>query len=152
MFCFLWYNSFIIFWRIKMIQQTQFGKDHWSLLAYIQTLCVDSQSGIGRINANRMRTNKNKRPHIGNSCITPWKESWGTRLQGYFECDKETQQTLQLKEHDDWDCLEDLEQNGLVDIISDVNHFITLTESGKALSLRLTHHKLNGEHYATFKA
>lgn len=134
-----------------MIQLTQFGKDHWSLLAYIQTLCVDSQSGIGRINSNRMRTNKHKRPHIGNSCMIAWNEAWGTRLQGYFECDKVTQPTFQLKDHDDWDCLNDLVENKLVDIISDVNHFITLTDSGKSLSLQLTQHKLNGGQFATFK-
>lgn len=134
-----------------MIQIAQFGKDHWSLLAYIQTLCLDANTGIGRINANRMRTNRNTHPYKGNDCLTKWDNNWGTRLFGAFESKNPVADGLKLETHDDWDCLEDLEKNGLVEIISDVNNFVVLTPEGKKVSLLLSEHKLNGGQYAHFQ-
>ena len=32
----------------------KFGKDHWSMFAYIETLCVDGVSGVGTIHSNRV--------------------------------------------------------------------------------------------------
>lgn len=32
-----------------------FGKDHWSLLAYVETCCVDGQDGIGTLDRRRLR-------------------------------------------------------------------------------------------------
>jgi hypothetical protein len=54
--------------------------------------------------------------------------------------------------HDDWDCLEDLEAAGLVEIISRLAGIVHLTEKGNAVAFRLREHKWNGQAFATFEA
>lgn len=66
-----------------------FGIDHWSTFAYIETCCVDYQ---GRVEPARMRSDGDKYP---------------TRLRG-FEA---------RTGHNDWDCANDLEAAGLLEQI-----------------------------------
>jgi hypothetical protein len=54
--------------------------------------------------------------------------------------------------HDDWDCLQDLEAAGLVEIISRLAGIVHLTEKGNAVAFRLREHKWNGQTFATFEA
>ena len=131
-----------------------FGKDHWSLLAYVETLCVESSNkGIGFIIKSRVRANEKTHPlnavnfrHAG-----PWNPEWGTRLSGYFLDNNEVDVKRRLDDHDDWDCLDDLEDAGLVDVISEATGAVKLTDKGITVSNRLREWKIKGGMFATFK-
>lgn len=139
--------------KIKLSTK-DFGKDHWSLLAYVETLCVDSgNKGIGLINKSRVRANeKTHRLNAVNFSICgPWNPEWGTRLSGYFLDNNEVDLKRRLDDHDDWDCLNDLEDAGLVDVISEATGAVKLTDKGIAVSGRLREWKAKGGMFATFK-
>lgn len=126
----------------------QFSKDHWSLLLMVALLCVEG-NGIGTIKPQTMRCDPDRHPLL--SCNNPWKPEYGTRLQSFFDEGKEKnadvdamiEQGHLLTEHDDWDCLNDLEEAGLVEIISLVNYTVRITQKGFTLSHLINQHKLN---------
>jgi hypothetical protein len=134
----------------------EFGKDHWSLLAYVETCIVDKKGAhgvpmVGEIDRDKIRCNGDRRSHLFGPRVAmancKWKGEWGSRLQGYFE---KKDASLQLPTHDDWDCLEDFEREGLAEIMSVVNGFIILTDKGMAICHHLREHKARGGHFAGF--
>lgn len=127
-----------------------FGKDHWSLLAYIKTRCVDYQ---GVLDIKHMRT-KNPALVAVNSIFGPqaWKPEYGTRLSGYFLGDGKTDKSRQLPDHDDHDCQEDFERLGLVENMgSGLHPAVKLTKAGLELAAQVDAHKANGGVFANFK-
>jgi hypothetical protein len=143
----------------EIIDILQFGKDHWSLLGYIDSLCVEGVEGIGQINKYKMRCNKNTHP-ILNVNGFDWNIGFGTRLAGYFESkfkgdpEKAEVAGIFLSQHDDYDCLYDLADNGLIEIDYQsglINGFVTLTKFGNTVAFQLREHKANGGQYAHFK-
>ena len=120
----------------------QFGKDHWSLLAYAHCCVADGSA----LKPAKMRTNITTHPLVGENCFK-WNQDWGTRLHGFFDS---RAAELQLSEHDDWDCLEDLEREGLINILSLANAQVELTETGWDISKKLVNHKANGGMFANF--
>lgn len=120
----------------------QFSKDHWSLLAYVETRAVDHRN---RLDHEHMRTNIGTHPFLRNDAYQKsrpkrWESSHSTRLRGNKTIDG----------HDDWDCLDDLDDAGLVEIISLVNGFVRMTDYGLAISAQLRKHKANGGKYRDF--
>ena len=112
-----------------------FGKDHWSTFAYAECCCVDLK---GRLDLRRLRMNSNKRP-VGNGGT--WQPSYGSFVKGERD-----------PEHDDWDCLEDLEAEGLIEMVGTmVNPAVTLTERGYEIAGLLRKHKANGGQFGTFE-
>ena len=69
---------------IPTVPMEQFGKDHWSLLGYIETCCVD---GGGEIVHDRMRTNPDCNPDLGYRrtmfSTLEWKDEYSTRLKSF---------------------------------------------------------------------
>lgn len=136
----------------------QFGKDHWSLLAYIETRCVDFNRGVDtcEINHDHLRCNIKQHPTLQGprqrlAKDLGWKPSYGTRLKE-FKSDKNLQRQLnQLHEHDDWDCLDDLENAGLIEVISVVNGFIKITNAGKKINTLIRDHKSAGGSFSSFE-
>jgi hypothetical protein len=132
-----------------------FGKDHWSLFAYIETRCVDAHipGGIGELDKRNLRCNEKAHPmNAVNFTVTgPWRPEHGTRLSGYFlEGDKRDPARL-LKDHDDWDCMDDLEDAGLIEIMSEANAFVRMTDKGCMVAGRLREWKAKGGYFATFR-
>ncbi len=131
-----------------------FGKDHWSLLAYVECRCVDNK---GVPDGDHMRTNPNRhlgvnRPRANRFCEQKWKPEYGTRLVGYFLEGDKRDKSRQIKSHDDWDCFEDLEAAGFVkNIGSGINQLWELTPHGIFVAAQLRAHKAAGKHFATFK-
>ena len=134
---------------MKNIQPKDFGKDHWSLLAYIETRCVDYK---GILDLAHLRV---KNPAI-NSPSYPmsrpnWKPEYGTRLSGYFKDDGTKDITRQLKNHDDLDCIEDLENARYIENMgTGLNPASKMTKLGNEVAALLRQHKTDGKHYATF--
>lgn len=130
---------------------TKWGKDHWSLLAYIETLCVDGQEGVGKIDHARMRANPKTHPLLVRVpiCPLPTKDGayeYPTRLKGY-----EKDKSKCLPEHDDWDCFDDLERNGLVELVGTLmNPLVKITKIGLAYTAELREHKANGGCFTNF--
>lgn len=134
----------------------KFGKDHWSLLAYVETLCVDGKDGLGVIDGRRVRCNPARHPGQETS-PGPWRDSYSTRLAGFFQFDDRAdpqlaaEAGLMLLGHDDWDCLEDLEAAGLVSVITLTSGGVLLTDEGSRVAGVLRAHKAQGGHFAGFR-
>lgn len=132
-----------------------FGKDHWSLLAYIETLLVDSvHRGVGVIDKRRVRSNEKTHPmHAVNANLSSairWKPEYGTRLSGFWIDGERTDPKRQLSDHDDWDCLNDLESAGLLEVLSEANGFVRLTDKGLTVAGLLRAWKAKGGVFSTF--
>lgn len=132
----------------------QFGRDHWSMLAYVETRCVDGSAGLGMLDFRRLRAHPDRHPLLAH--LHHWTEAWGTRLAGFFDLkDRENLDValasgLQLADHDDWDCLDDLEAAGYVETFSRVNGAVKMTKVGQAMSAELRSHKAVGGNFANF--
>lgn len=127
-----------------------FGKDHWSLLAYIKTRCVDYK---GVLDIKHMRT---KNPALAStaSIFGPqqWKPEYGTRLSGYFNKDGSKNPDRQILDHDDHDCQEDLEEAGLIENIGTGLHpAVKMTKLGLKIAAEIDAHKASGGVFAYFK-
>lgn len=130
-----------------------FGKDHWSVFAYIETCCVEGKDGVGKLSMGRMRANENTHPLLAvNATVAKWQPAWGTRLFGFFAAEQGSPEraALQLSSHDDWDCLDDLAAAGFVEILSMTNGFVRMTPAGLKVSAALREHKATGGVFAHF--
>jgi len=136
----------------------KFGKDHWSLLAYVESCCVDGTNGRGHLRRDRMRCNpKSHRLMAGPySSSDLWIQRHSTRLAGFFDSpdrndpEKAIAAGLQLRDHDDWDCLDDLEAAGFIEVRSIVNGYVTMTPKGCDVAAKLRAHKAGGGHFTDF--
>ena len=133
----------------KEITTKDFGKDHWSLLAYIETRCVDYK---GMLDVAHLRI---RNPAIGSPRLPigrpAWKSEYGTRLSDYFKEDGTEDNTRQIKNHDDLDCADELEEVGyLQNIGTGLNPAYKMTKLGNQVASLLRQHKADGKHYATF--
>ncbi len=140
------------------ITPDRFAKDHWSLLAYVETLCVDGKDGMGRIDKTRMRANPERHPlQALNEFAAPWKSAYSTRLAGYTgfaqrdDVAAATAAGVMAEGHDDWDCLDDLQAAGLVEIFSLSNGFVKLTKRGMQVVHQLREHKAQGGTFWNFQ-
>lgn len=92
-------------------------------MLYVEARCVDHG---GRLDHENMRTNFTTHPLLRNDAYGrkgPWKPSYGTRLDN----------GKTLPDHDDWDCLDELDDLGLVVIVSLVNGFVQMTDKGREM-------------------
>lgn len=129
----------------------KFGKDHWSLLGYVEYCCVENK---GFLDKAKMRGNENTHPLLSNN-FTKWKETYGTKLKDFdykkeFNPKEFEQNGTYLSTHDDWDCLDDLEKNGLIEVISLAQMNVQMTEYGLLMAGKLRAHKSNGGMFANF--
>lgn len=119
-----------------MVEMDKWSKDHWGLLAYVETRCVDFK---GKLERTHLRCNENKHPLQKGGINPPWQTDYSTRLkEGTIEG------------HDDWDCLEEMEDAGLIEIISMINGFVEITEKGIKVTHRIRKHKIKGGTFSTF--
>lgn len=120
-----------------MIPLENWGKDHWSTFAYAETLAVDNNGTIIP-ELSRMRTNIKKQQHLwsavdGSKYPTILRD--GSILQG----------------HDDWDCLEDAVENGLLtDTGTGTYKAYQLTEEGRKVADLLRKYKSLGGKFKDF--
>ena len=80
------------------VPMAQWGKDHWSTFAYIETRCVDFDGVPCR---DHMRCDLDRHPslrHRGTS-----ENKYPTRLKGGQE----------RQDHDDWDCIDVVVRRGV---------------------------------------
>ena len=128
---------------MEAIPIEQFAKDHWSMFAYLETRCVDHG---GEIDAERIRVNGSRHPgmvgdRLGGSGHA-WRPDYGTKKKDGTRVD----------DHDDVDCLDDLEEAGLIiDMISGMGQgCVILTDLGKRIAAELRKHKMEGGNFSGF--
>lgn len=137
------------FGRDDFIPMSLWSKDHWSTLAYIETKLVDDGGKCTVKFDARMRQNRrNYRVLIGQRMsgtgAIPMSVDHGTRLNdGTY-----------LPNHDDWNCLQDMQAAGLFE--GDVDDWdrgmaLKLTDAGRFLAAALRQHKAAGGTFSTFK-
>jgi hypothetical protein len=119
-----------------MIPIENFGHDHWSVFGYIETRVVD----YGGIPAKEhLRCIHARHPffaHRGGDA-----SAYPTRLRGGRE----------LADHDDWDCLDDIEAAGLIENIGTGAHPVfLLTDHGREIAGKLRGHKGQGGKWDEF--
>lgn len=126
-------------WDGKPLPVEKWGRDHISTLLYIESVCTDHQ---GRPDARRMRTEpgRAKRGRFSDHETAhpfPGMDSkrYGTRLKDGFE----------LFGHDDWDCVNDMVQVGLIEVYgTSLDPVMKLTDKGFAVAASLRKQKAEG--------
>ena len=137
---------------MNRIPVDQFAKDHWSTFAYVESCCVDSRDKMGLLDARRMRCNSERHPLL--SAGICWDDKYSTRLKGFdssVETDKSFANGTLVKGHDDWDCLDDLENAGLIEIISLTQRAVIMTKKGFKASASLRQFKAEGGNFRDFQ-
>ena len=129
--------------EMKPIPMSKWGKDHWSTLAYLETLAVDYKGWAIPVNA-MMRTNEIRHPHLlGNTGFSSDALNGG----GYPTRLKEGE----VKGHDDWDCVDDAIEEGLVeDVGTGLNRAYKFTKLGKEVMAKLRQFKMDGGNFGDF--
>lgn len=130
---------------LPKVDITDFGEDHWGLLHYTATR-VEQSKGI--LELHTLRCNPARHQKI-NKADLPWSVIMGTRLRGFFRDGMQPDLAFQLGDHDDYDCLIDLEENGLL-IATNSFDAVVLMPFGIRIANMLKEHKKKGEHFASF--
>ncbi len=126
---------------MKPIPLSDFGRDHWSTLAYVETCCVDDR---GILDKRRMRCNPTSHPAFVHS--GGWETRYSTRLKGHS-----IEQAVLRRGHDDWDCVADFETAGLLtNEGTGINPVYALTRLGSSICAALRAHKAGGGSFSTF--
>ena len=135
--------------RVERVPMKLWGKDHYSTLAYVECCVVDDQvaPGIGVMERTRLRANPDRHSMVAH--LPGWDENHGTRLKGFV--DRNTTPKLLLTFHDDWDCLDDMEAEGLITMYSMANCYIQITDLGMRVAQQLRQHKAHGGTFADFE-
>ena len=107
------------------------GRDHWSTLAYVETVCVDNK---GRISLARMRCSAKRHPAL----LSAVGDNTGREYPTFLK-------EGELTDHDDWDCLLDMESIGYVKIHGGSVGILVDVEPGKRgpLAIRAPRKPLN---------
>lgn len=152
---------------LPLIPVADFGKDHWSLLAYLESCVVDpadsrltpARGGVStlpaktaQLNKERIRCNEQRHPFHRVNTLVQWQPSYGTRLAGYWLPDGSKAPARQIRDHDDWDALNDLEAAGFAEVVNEANAIVRITDAGITMAGRLRAHKCGGGNFANFKA
>lgn len=120
------------------IPMEQWGKDHWSTFAYIETRTVDYR-GVPEI--QHMRCDGDRHPQFDHMTR---RGMGGTKYPTIYKGGK-------LQDHDDWDCLDDCELLGLLENKGTGLHRVyKLTALGRLLAAQLRAHKAAGFQFHDF--
>ncbi len=124
-----------------MIDMSSFGRDHWSVFAYIATRILDYKGVPDR---QHLRCDPKLHPGLVN--VTPF----GNVLDGGNHPTR-LKDNVVLADHDDYSCIDDLEENGLLIIGgTGINPVYQFTTDGYEMWARLYRHKAEGGTFANF--
>lgn len=140
------------------VKESQWSKDHWSLLAYIEHVMVECggfEVGLdAHLRQNRVhwrvlweqcphpKRTYGKSPAARSMAMEP---EHGTRLRG----------GTVLLDHDDWDCVQDLAHEGYFTCGANAvqpGAVLHLSAKGASVVARLRQHKSAGGGFGTFTA
>lgn len=119
----------------------EFGREHWALFNRVASQVLSTPSHIATLERERMRCNDSTHSRFLPLGYRPWHGSFGTSTK------RET-----LPQHDDWDCLDDLEVEGLVEIENSTLATVSLTSQGREVFKKLNEYRSRGGSMAAFDA
>lgn len=125
----------------RPIRMELWGQDHWSTFAYLETCVVDNK---GIPNLDRMRCDFDRHPGLygtlrRNQSLK--EKKYPTRLKNAVE----------VLNHDDWDCVDDMEAAGLLRWEgTGIHPIIVFTERGNQIAAELRQHKAKGGKWGSF--
>ncbi len=149
-----------------MTDQTEYipietwGKDHWSTLAYVETVmveCAGFQIGLDP----RMRTNRRHYRVLSERCRSPKRPGGGARSSHSLAVVMRPEHGSRLKDgevmegHDDWMCLQDMAEAGFFTVGAgriEPAVVLKLSERGRQVVDALRQFKSEGGKYAAFVA
>ncbi len=122
-----------------MIPINQFGKDHWSMFALIAHWCAEAGLEGFDVWPKRRQLRIDPRRHLA---LAGWQgRNFPTTLR----------EGVEISPHDDWDCVEDMEDAGLVDIKgTGLNPVVHITDKGLRLAAEVTAFKTRGGCFGEF--
>ena len=127
------------------------GKDHWTTLAYIETVATDC-AGFQVGNDPRMRSNR-RNFRVMQGCLKPRRaKNGGVGIVMDLEHGSRLNDGQIVSGHDDWSCLQDMANEGLFNLdASGVQPGVTLhlSAKGRAWCATLRAHKQAGGTYNT---
>lgn len=129
----------------------QFGKDHWSLLAYVADSCQNGLNGVGTLNKKHLRCNPENHPFFTNGA--KWDNKYSSRLKGYnpnLSVIESVNNGTMAFGSDDYNCLADLEKASLIKIDSFSNLFVSFTDFGINVASDLFKFKAKGGTFKNF--
>lgn len=139
----------------------EWGQDHWSTLAYLEAVTVDKG---GKIDNDRMRCNPRRHSTLYHGRIKAARAFSGGMEAGVFRYPTRLKER-EIPEHDDWDCVDDMIDVGLVRVLRDeldlhmrflygpfsgTTITVALTELGQEVASQLRRHKANGGNFREF--
>ncbi len=123
------------------IPMDYWGKDHWSTFAFVAHWCAEAGEDGFDIELKRRFMRCDPSRHPGNAHID-WSADVPTRLL----------QGLLLEKHDDWDCLDDAVEAGLIKVGGTGAYpIITMTDEGLRVAARIVEHKTRGGNFGDFE-
>lgn len=132
------------------------GKDHWSTLAYVETVMVEC-AGFQIGSDARMRSNRRNFRVMHEQCRHPKRPERSTASMAVSMVPQHGTRLnngTKVEDHDDWACIQDMAQAGLFTVSVDavepkqVLHFSPI---GSTIAVQLRNHKAAGGMFATFK-
>lgn len=134
----------------------EWGQDHWSTFAYAETCAVDKpaagyQPYTGKLNLDKLRRNPAThsewigKVHRMRGMVNDWKPEYGTRLKGFHK-----DPSKRLSDHDDWNCLFDMQCEKLLTVIDPRKGVIRFTDRGVVLAQHVRAYKIRGGNFAAF--
>lgn len=143
----------------EFVPEALFWHDHWSTLAYLETVLVDCGGFQVGLDA-RMRQNRRNFRVMMKECPRPKRTGLaGMSQSGAIPMDPEHGTRLQdgtvLEWSDDWSCVQDMAAAGYFTCGPDAVEpkvILHLSEKGQAICARLRQHKANGGNWRNFQA
>ena len=137
----------------EYIPMAAWSKDHWSTLAYIETVMVEC-GGFQVGSDARMRSNRRNFRVMG-QCPKPSRPNGRATLAMTMRPEHGTRLAngQVLENHDDWACLQDLANEWLFTCVAndiEPGAIVHLSERGRALCDALRAHKASGGTFGAF--
>lgn len=127
------------------LPHTRWAKDHWSLLAYIETVCVDY---AGACDMRRMRCNKETHAVYATSMHHRWTSACDTRVRD----EHGGAPLVCIPGHDDWDVVADFVHENLIKVLLTAKGVtFELTDKGRRVAHALREHKMCGKTFGEFR-
>lgn len=101
-------------WDKQTVPMERWGKDHWTTLLYLETVCVDHG---GKVEAVRMRTSKHNwrlAGRIHGEINIMKKDEYPTRLIPTQAERAKYDRVDLIGGHDDWECMNDMADLGFL--------------------------------------
>lgn len=123
----------------------QWGKDHHSLIAYLETCSTDRR---GKIDLTKLRINVRRAARLRYESSSVWRQIRGGSSAWNPEHGTVLKNGEVLPQHCDCACLFDLAREGLIEV-HDWDQ-VLLLPAGRRMAERIREHKANGENYQSF--